>query len=147
MPVFKQGNMWSCFEDVDHFLITTNSIIKNNGALVMGAGIAKQVRDRWPGIDKEIGAAIKRTCGNGGTYGVILGKKIGLFQVKHHFKDKASLELIAYSANILKALAEAAPDRKFALNFPGIGNGKLSYEQVLPLVNDLPDNVQVWTYQ
>lgn len=146
MTIFRQGNMWSCFDEVNHFLITTNAVIKKDGALVMGAGIAKQVRDKWPGIDKEMGAAIKRTCGSGGTYGVILGKKIGLFQVKHHYKDNASLELITYSTNMLKALANSVPERKFALNFPGIGNGKLSYEQVFPIINNLPDNVYVWTY-
>lgn len=28
MPIFKTGNMWTAYEDVDLFLITTNSTVK-----------------------------------------------------------------------------------------------------------------------
>lgn len=146
MPTFLIGDMWSEFNKVDHFVITTNSVIKNNGALVMGAGIAKQVRDRFPGIDVEIGQAIKRSCGNMGVYHVILGKKVGIFQVKRHYKDAADLELIRGSAEALASFAKAHPERTFALNFPGIGNGKRAYNEVLPLLMDLPNNVHVWTF-
>jgi len=146
MPAFMQGNMWSVFDTVNYFVITTNSMLKNNGAVVMGRGIAKQARDRFPGLDVEIGQAIKARCGSGGAYGLILGHKIGVFQVKRHWADEADLELIALSAGQLADEAIAHPDLTFALNFPGIGNGKLAYSDVKPLLDVLPDNVQVWTF-
>lgn len=142
MPIYRQGNMWSVFDEVDHFVITTNSFIKNNGAVVMGAGIAKQVRDTYPGIDQVIGAAIQHM----GTYNVIIGGKIGVFQVKYHFKDAADLALITASTAALASIATSNPAKIYALNFPGIGNGKLSYNSVKPVVDLLPDNVQIWTF-
>lgn len=147
MPVFRTGDMWSVFDEVDYFVITTNAVIKRNGAVVMGAGIAKQVRDQYPGIDVEIGKGIQKVCASGGEYGLILGNKIGVFQVKYHYKHMANLALISQSAKELAAHAEANPDKTYALNYPGIGNGGLAPWLVEPLLEILPDNVQVWTFK
>lgn len=147
MPTFRTGDMWSEFDLVDHFIITTNSVIKNNNALVMGAGIAKQVRDKWPGIDVQMGLAIRSTCVSGGTYGLILGNCLGMFQVKHHFKAEADLGLIANSAAMLRTEALANPKKLYALNYPGIGNGKRAVTDVAPLLADLPSNVHIWSFK
>jgi hypothetical protein len=144
MPDYQTGDMWDAFDKVDHFIITTNAIVKVNGALVMGAGIARQARDKFPGIDQEIGGAVKRA---GNRYGLLLGNKLGVFQVKYHFKDPADPELIKYSCSMLRDHALAYPERKYALNFPGIGNGKLQYHDVKTIIDVLPSNVQVWTFQ
>ena len=151
MTIYKQGDMWSVEQEVDHFIITTNSFIKRNGALVMGAGIAKQLRNKHPGIDIEIGYTITSLTRPFDTqirtyYGLILGTYYGMFQVKYHFKDPASLDLIKRSTKELQVHAETNPTKKYALNFPGVGNGKLAYELVKPVMDTLPDNVQVWTY-
>lgn len=146
MAIYRHGNMWTVFDEVDHFLITTNSFLKQNGALVMGAGIAKQVRDTFPGIDRDIGAAIRQICGHLGRYGVLLGNHLGVFQVKYYFVDPADLDLIRHSTNMLGRMADQAPTSSFALNFPGIGNGKLAFDDVYPIVDALPDNVQIWTF-
>jgi hypothetical protein len=70
---------------------------------------------------------------------------IGLFQVKDHWANKATLELIATSVDILRKLAKTDwKDKKISLNFPGIGNGKLDRKDVLPLLHKLPDNVTIW---
>jgi hypothetical protein len=142
----KLGNMWSCYSDVDNFLVTTNSIVKYDGALVMGAGIAKQCRDKFPGIDKLIGSAIKK---KGRVYGLLLGRKVGLFQVKLHFKDLASIELISMSTDMLNVYARENPTKQIALNFPGIGNGNMSdhYDEILGILSVLPDNVSVWKFK
>ena len=145
MPTYRTGNMWDVFEGIDYFVITTNAVIKNNGAVVMGAGIAKQVRDNWPGVDVQLGKAISRM--GGGAYGYIQGSKLGIFQVKYHYKDQASLRLIEHSAEMLAKHARAYPHHDYALNFPGIGNGKLNRADVEPLLSILPKNVQVWTFQ
>lgn len=145
MPTYRTGNMWNIFDKIDHFVITTNSVIKSNGAVVMGAGIAKQVRDRFPGIDVEIGKAIQEHKLRE-FYGCIIGKKIGIFQVKYHYKHRALPELIHNSARMLAEHARANPDRTYALNYPGIGNGKLTVHDVEPHLRQLPANVQVWSF-
>lgn len=47
----------------DAICITTNGGWKKNGCAVMGAGVAKQARDLFPGIDKVLGDRL-RTMGN-----------------------------------------------------------------------------------
>ena len=146
MPTYKQGNMWYCLNEVDHFIITTNAIVKRNGALVMGAGIAKQVRDNNRDVDKACGKAILDSGLR--SYGLLLNVSghLGLFQVKHHFAEAAKLDLIQFSMEKLRARAIRKHKETYALNFPGIGNGKLNYNQVKPIIDQLPDNVQVWTF-
>lgn len=143
MPVFKTGDMWSAFGVADYFIITTNAIVKNDGALVMGRGIAQQARDRFPGLDHQLGQVIKRLRS---PYGCVLMSPISVFQVKYHWRNEADLSLIAYSAQELNKLARKAPHRTFALNFPGIGNGRLNAADVRPLLTTLPDNVEIWSF-
>ena len=147
MPQYMKGDMWTVLGKVQWFCITTNAIVKNNGALVMGAGIARQMRDRYPGIDLACGEAVRDSTNSEGVYGFIRPRLgLGLFQVKRHFKGSADLELIQRSTKQLHDYAAKCPGLTFALNFPGIGNGKLDYAQVKPIVDQLPDNVQIWTF-
>lgn len=147
MPVYKQGDMWSVFDEVDYFIVTTNSFVKQNGELVMGRGIAKQVRDKFPGIAAELGQAVKDHSEHLGHYGLVATGKIGAFQVKFHFKDRASLELIAENLYRFAKYAREHSDISFAMNFPGIGNGGLAPHWIKPLLDQLPDNVQVWSFK
>ena len=92
MPIYKTGDMWSAFEEVDLFLITTNSTLTRNGALVMGAGIAKQAKQRFPGIEKAFGTAVQSNCGNFGEYNLLVSPrwptaKLGAFQTKMDWKN------------------------------------------------------------
>jgi len=147
--ILQVGNMWDMWDTADLFLITTNSTIKKNGALVMGRGIAHQARDRFSGIDHTWGQHIEQLCGHLGVYGLLISaawpdKKIGAFQVKQHFRDRADPALIAASAARLRAWCTTHPQATVHLNFPGIGNGRLDRSVVLPLLHRLPDSVTVW---
>lgn len=145
MPTFRTGDMWSAYDEADYFIITTNATSRRDGALVMGRGIARQVRDRFPGFDLKAGAAVRRRAEDG-VYGLLLGRKLGLFQVKFHWRDQADPALIWRSAGDLARTAEQHPQLIFHLNYPGIGNGRLPREQVAEALRQLPDNVHVWTY-
>jgi hypothetical protein len=127
------------------FAITTNSTITKDGRLVMGRGIAQQARDRFPGIDKELASQFT----SGARYGLLVSpqwpvQKLAAFQVKIHWRSKASLDLIEYSSACLLEWCVAHPTAQVHLNFPGIGNGRLGYEQVLPFLQPLPDTVTIW---
>jgi hypothetical protein len=150
MPKFAIGNMWDEFARVDLFCITTNSYIRNDGALVMGRGIAKVARDKFPGLALEWGQRITRMgCANG-VYRLLLdGKtssKLAAFQVKTHYRNKASPEVIRLSAIQLAGFANMNLDYKIALNYPGIGYGRLGRDVVAPLLEVLPNNVTVWSF-
>lgn len=139
-----KGNMWTVWNK-GMFIVTTNSYIKNGGRLVMGAGIAKQARNRLTGVDLKLGSMIRDTCGHLGFYGFLpVSSVFGAFQVKYDWIDSADLDLIKRSTSQLADFATQRPEMTFNLNFPGIGNGRLARNIVLPIIETLPDNVTVW---
>ena len=116
----------------------------------MGRGIARQARDRFPGLDVALEKQILNVCGNPSTllragqgqYSLLVSlrwpeARLGAFQVKRHYGQPASLELIRQSTAVLCAWCIEHPDASVHLNFPGIGNGRLS--RVLPIIMSLPD--------
>lgn len=151
MPQFRLGNMWAAYAAADLLLITTNATITIRGALVMGWGIARQAKERFPGLDVALGRHIQALCGSQGIYGLLVSPrwpaaKLGAFQVKQHYSQAASLELIRRSTAALCAWCADQPDAQVALNFPGIGNGRLHRKDVLPIAMQLPDQVTIWEY-
>ena len=159
--IYKYGNMLDNIKDDENItLITCNSTIKKDGSLVMGKGIAKQMKEKFPGIDYMFGNNIRLTISSlySITNYLISSFKyaslncnesftLGAFQVKESFKDKADLELIEASTRILKTRVENSPAQIWNLNFPGIGCGCRSIEEVEPIIKILPDNVHIWRFK
>ena len=145
----RHGDMlaYAATHPADGYCITTNSFIKADKTLTMGRGIAQTVRDTYPGFAAQAGALVLKRCGHLGEYNLLRVPRrlnIALFQVKFNFADNADVQLIGRSTAALRAVAERHPQQQYHLNFPGIGNGRLTPEQVLPLIQSLPDNVTVW---
>ncbi len=147
--IYKYGNMLATLTPGDIYLVTTNSYIRRDGALVMGRGAAKQLATMFPRLPYELGDRIEHL----GEYniGVLTqtnGQRLslGAFQVKFNFADEADLPLIRRSAAQLTRLA-VEDGRVFHVNFPGIGNGRLSIDDVEPALSTLPDNVCVWRFK
>lgn len=141
--------------ECDRAYVTTNSFVKKDGSLVMGRGIAKQVKEMFPGIDADFGFAISSRGKSEGFYGTlshILHPKIRAFQVKYHWAAPAEYTLIRKACEFMmmdKDTDEALENKQmvYFLNFPGIGNGRLKREAVLPLIEKLPDSVHVWEFE
>ena len=124
----------------DAICVTTNGIVKRNGALVMGAGVAKQFTLNFPGIEYDLGAKVK-------VYGnqpfLVYRKKTGIlsFPTKDHYKDKSNLTLIKSSAEAIVKLATARKWTSIAIPAPGVGLGGLSWSKdVQPLLESILDN-------
>ena len=140
---------YSVKPDVNNMhIFTGNAFVKNNGALVMGRGAAQQVRDLYPTVQFELGNKIKALNIAGEDYLVLLsvtaGHPIWVFQVKYNWFEDADVELIKRSVCKLHAIAENNPDVIYHMNYPGIGNGKLSITKVEPALHTLPDNVIIY---
>lgn len=142
------GNLWNEEDVADVILVTTNSYITNSGKLVMGRGAAREAAERYSSLPYQLARMI--SLFEAKPYGVILlppqenGIRLGAFQVKHHWRDQASLDLIQFSTNRLRTIANAWYGHRFALNYPGIGNGRLDEAKVFPIIQELPDNVFVY---
>jgi hypothetical protein len=144
MATFETGNMWSAYNGKDPFIFTANNTIDRRGWLVMGAGMARQVKYRYNYVAEFFGSAISQLDDK--DYLILLhpGTMIAALQVKRHFRDKALLPLVDNSIRMLKTWAINSPNLEFNLNYPGIGYGKLALAEVEPLLAPLPDNVRIW---
>lgn len=143
------GDMWSAFDSADLFLICTCGVVTRDNRLVMGAGIALEARDRFPGLDKALGLAVQagdwKASKNAFHYGLLTsGKKLGCFQTKYQWRDPAEMDLIALGMAELVLWCSYHPNDSVHLAYPGIGLGGLSIEQVEPYIKQLPDNVSIW---
>lgn len=132
------GDIW--FYKADCVVITTNGDINSKGAAVMGKGVALQAKERFSRVEFQIARAIQ----NQGNHLYMMGD-ICTFPVKHHWWEKADIELIRRSTSELKRLAKDCSDITFVLVRPGCGSGQLTWSAVLPIVKGLPDNVHIIT--
>ena len=127
--------------------ITTNGVVFFNGEgkpeLVMGAGIAKQAKTRYPKLPELLGEWV-RAEGNVPLY--IPGYEIVTFPTKENWKHKSPIALIVASARLLAAKIETGEitDTVY-LPRPGCLNGGLDWSrEVRPAIEDiLPDSVVV----
>jgi hypothetical protein len=145
------GDLWQQEGIADIILVTTNSTLNSKGHLVMGRGAAAEAASRYPSLPLDLGNIINlKRYGQSIPYGVLIvpgyanGVTLGAFQVKFHWRDAAAPFLINLASQKLTHIAEALPGMEFAMNYPGIGNGRLREEDVYPLIKSLPDNVTVY---
>jgi len=150
---FNIGNMWDVFEESDLFLITTNAYIKKSGEIVMGKGIASEAKQKFPIFPLRVAEDIQKSIyfQKHKKYGITrnlkdLPPQLRCFQVKYHYRDKASLDLIRFSTSMLSLIIQANKYENVHLNYPGIGNGNLSKEEVSPILEQYlyKHNVTIW---
>lgn len=129
------GNVWEYKADV--VCIPTNGVF-NNGRAVMGRGVAEQALIKYPKVATLLGDSLEQY----GNHLTPLFADLVAFPTKHHWREQADLDLIKQSATELSAFVD--PELTYVLPRPGCGNGRLSWEQVKPAIEDiLPDNVHV----
>ena len=139
---------------------TTNASVTESGSLVMGRGAARRLAAKHPGIPLVFGSmivamgcaspasrmSVQCMAGSGEKpYRFITSDGCGAFQVKGCWWHAASLDLVRASAEAMSVTAGGMLSTEFWMNFPGIGNGRLRRDDVLPIIERiLPDNVLVW---
>ena len=140
MPTFKTGEM---FRAQGLKIVTTHSFVMKGRNLLMERGAALELRQMVPNIEFTFGEMIIETCGHLGAYGLLIHREYGVAQIKYDFRDKADITIITYSMALLAVKAKSN-GHIYNINYPGIGHGGLSKEEVKPLLDILPDNVHVW---
>ncbi len=151
-----KGDLWEAeWMKADLILFTANSQVDSLNRLVMGAGSAKEAKERdftLPGI---IGEWLVRNGLVGEDFllwlpdDIPLGRPrhtiIGALQTKRKWKDPSPLYLVARSIQHLNAfLPTRRVPWRVAMPLPGCGLGGLKREDVLPLLEILPDTVTVY---
>ena len=149
-----KGNL---FDDtnLNCIVCTINQIVKNNGELVMGAGIAKEFRDRYPFLAESFG---KRTKFK--ESGILLANDIVFRQkesgvvidyvcicglpTKYDWRDKSDIDLIVKSCRELLMVANAFGWEKIGMTRPGCGNGGLNWDNVKNKISFLDDRFIIY---
>lgn len=128
-------NLWTF--PAEYRCITTNGIVKNNGELVMGAGIALEAKRRFPKLPMKLGEYVDEF---GNVPFVCFEENIITFPTKHHWKDPSDLDLIVSSAKLIVNRVNVYTIGSVALTRPGCGNGNMVWSEVKPLIEDILDN-------
>ena len=123
-------------------IVPTNCIVKKDGTLTMGAGLAKAVLDEYPNISKSFGRilSLKGQCvdlvtetKNAGSIYEFVGRFI-MFPTKHSWRDKSTLQLIEFSTDQLLQLADEKGLNNIFVPKVGCGLGGLNWEDVESLL-------------
>ena len=136
-----QDNIWNWVGRCDALCITTNGIVKSNGELVMGAGIAKQARDWIPGLARAAGQAVRKNGLRTELMGSFCkeGTKIVLLPTKNHWRDPSPLELVLKSMSQLEQLVDERNWRTVAFTPPGCGHGGHKWSDIQQHIRHLDD--------
>lgn len=151
------GDLWT-YEPADARVITTNGIvagdvISGTRHAVMGKGTAEQAAKRYPKLDSYFGMLLDQ---HGNRPMVLLHIEGELpepelprkyeyvvlvsMPVKHHWRERADLDLIIDSATKIVEMADKFGWRYVVMPRPGCGNGKLDWTivqaNIAPILDD-----------
>lgn len=153
--IIEQISFWERAnkKDVDAIVCTTNNVIKSNGSLVMGRGIAAQFKETFKGIDYRWGKLVEGYQEGGhNDYGIILDGPnkynhnsiylIGL-QTKREWFDPSPIDLVEFSCRKLFDLANLLCWSSIIMTKPGCGNGGLDWKVVEKKIKFLDDRFTI----
>ena len=128
---------------------TSNLTTNAKGELVMGAGNALAVKRLYPDAPAVFGQLLGKYTPDKPLllqYRVDddASMMIAAFPTKHHWKDKADIDLIAKGVKQLLDISRQTTFIDFHLPMPGVGLGGLQVGSVLNLIHELPNNVYIY---
>lgn len=137
------GDFWVAASDYQGLVCTTNGVVKQNGELVMGAGIAKDFSLRYPYLPAVLGRAVSRYGNNVYVYSDISGQYLISLPTKHNWKEPSSIGLIQQSINQLVLITTALMLDSVLMTPPGCGMGGLDFSDVEGIISKLDDRFTV----
>lgn len=141
MATFHKGDMMSVFDQVDHFIVLCASQVRSDGTATMLDHAAGQLAAKYPELPAAIGGWLSSLGIQVHNYSLKCTTKVGLFQHVIIHRQGTNLGCVSAACKELTALAQANPDKVYALDAPGKTD---PWFLVAALLTALPDNVQVW---
>lgn len=151
----QHDNIWDYWLKPNHLIgVTTNSCLNKNGDLIMGAGIAKEAKERCPDLPHFLSQTIKDELYIRRENGDYESKDIDVYygvshspygvialQTKYDWKDPSPINLVEITLSNLVTFCTWHPKTIVHIPALGCGHGGLDWEsQVRPLCENLPDN-------
>lgn len=131
------GDLWQKHAEGHYIVIPTNGVVIER-RLVMGAGLAKQAKERFPRLPEELGYRVSRI---GNLVMRFEREHLYSFPTKNHWKDRSDLQLIGNSAWQLQLSMNRWQLPVIYLPRVGCGLGQLCWEtEVKPVLKPYFDD-------
>jgi hypothetical protein len=137
----RRGDMFLNSPPEEWIGFTANGMLNNKGELVMGAGNALQMKQRFPDMPLKIGNKLRGLGEATGarppyTFNVMAlpTYKVIVFQSKLDWKDQSPTQLVIQSLQKLNDAMQTRPTMKLNMPVPGIGHGGMDFEAVKLLI-------------
>ena len=139
------GNFWHHAADYEALVCTINLVIKANGSLVMGKGIALQFSDNYPILAGQWGSDLKEIYDKKEMPRVLAVHAYNQYIIglptKIHWQDKSTVILIEKSLKFMVEFVDNNNIRSVLLPKPGCSNGGLDWDtQVKNICESLLDD-------
>ncbi len=147
----NKGNLWMMTAEAK--VIPTNGVTKDAGGYpkvaqaVMGAGLAKQVAQKWPALPFLLGARLEETGNRVYIFHVPMHLRESLrclyiitFPTKHHWRDAGDYMLLKQSVEQLDDIAVALGLKNVLVPLVGTGLARLDPAVVLDYLDRTLDN-------
>ena len=133
------GNIWDYHDNGQWIVVPTNGSVRNDGACVMGRGIALQAARRFLALPYELG---QRLAARGNRVYFFPDYRLLTFPVRHIWSERAELHLIEESTHSLYILVSSAMPKLEVVYLPrvGCGNGRLLWQDVKPVLEQYLDD-------
>jgi len=130
-----KANIWDKQFDGCWRVIPINCQVNSKGELIMGAGLAREAKNRYSTLPEYWGRQYKDGYTGLDPYSPNDAIKLLAFPTKDHWKDDSDIRLIAINLKSLYGLYQAGYLEKIVCPRLGCGLGKLDWDtQVKPLV-------------
>lgn len=130
----KVCNLW--LESADYRCVPTSGALAPDGTAILDNPISIEAGKRFQGFESDLGRLISAR----GNHVQMVGGGLIAFPVKRFQFAKPSPQIISASVQELITLVGGA---KTLLPRPGCGPDELTWEEVAPLLANLPDNIIV----
>ena len=139
---YMNGDIWKLIENGGWAVVTTNTVLRSTGYATMGAGIAKDAVERFPNLEKQLGAHIRRFNDR-----IFISKPVICFPTKRDWRYGSRLEWIVQGCHELvdfaRILKELGHNEPIYLPKLGCGLGGLNWErQVRPAIDVILESDQ-----
>lgn len=145
----KCGDLFEIRRNYDAICCTTNAVVKSNGELVMGAGVAKAFSEHYPWLAHNWGQRVKKYP-DIDVFVTLMRSKPHLiyFRTKNHYKDKSRVDDVESAIFNLVDLTNRIGWKKVLLPRPGCGYGELDWKKDVKhiLEKNLDDRFEVITH-
>ena len=150
MPVIND-DLWKNPGVPGMIVVSSHAAVDEDGRLFLGYGSAKEAIRRIPGIEEQCGKHVLAKAKDG-VYGFLPVRPprpearivgFGIFQTRFRWDEGADPGLIRYSMDRLRDYTSTQPALKIRMNLPGVEDGNLPVDDVVPLLLPLPASVTV----